>query len=214
MDPGRVISESEYVRVVRFVCGERGFDGVRGQLNAPAASASRGRRYGVQCAALVLLGECGLRVGEIVGLVAADLCQGARILDAVSVRRAISKGGGCRLVPVGERASAALQAYADFAGRVGLFIEAPRFLVHGTPSRGITRRTVQRWTSAWGSRALGRSLHPHAFRHLFCTRVGRVAPIEVVRELMGHSSLKSTQVYLHASGDDLRRAIVDGERER
>jgi len=66
---------------------------------------------------------------------------------------------------------------------------------------------VQRVCAIAGLAFLGFSINPHMFRHTFGTRLMRIAPIEVVRRLMGHACLSSTQVYMHPDSDDLKNAI-------
>ena len=59
----------------------------------------------------------------------------------------------------------------------------------------------------WALKA-GVNLHTHSFRHYFATKlVERGATVRVVQELLGHSSLATTQVYLSVTADHLEDAI-------
>jgi site-specific recombinase XerD len=61
----------------------------------------------------------------------------------------------------------------------------------------------------WAKKA-GVPLHTHSFRHYFATKlVEKGANIRVVQELLGHSSLSTTQVYLSLTADHLEEAILD-----
>lgn len=207
MDPSRVISSTEYDRVVTEVCGARGFAGVRGLLFGDSLSAGGRRRLAHESVALVLLAECGLRVGELVRLVAADVVFQNCVREALAVPASLGHGKGARLVPFSAGAREVLGAFSEFTRRVGLWVEGGRFLVKNVSGNGFTTRSVQRWVKRWGERALGRGIHPHAFRHFFATRLGAVASVRVVQELMGHANLTTTQGYMHVNGDDLRAAI-------
>lgn len=70
----------------------------------------------------------------------------------------------------------------------------------------VSTRTLQRLVARLGREVLGRSLWPHVLRHTYATRMMRVCELRVVQELLGHRSVKSTQVYTHVSSEDLVEA--------
>lgn len=168
-------------------------------LAAPGVSKPTGLR---DRAILETLYASGMRVSEIASLDAADVGSG----DTVKLR---GKGGKERLIFLGRPALRALDDYLA-RGRPALEKAADPsrhkalFLNRGggrlTP-RSI-RRIVGRYARAAG---LGRKLGPHALRHTFATHLLEGgADLRAVQELLGHSSLDTTQVYLHLTPGRLR----------
>lgn len=83
-------------------------------------------------------------------------------------------------------------------------------LRHAPLGRPMTSDAVRKWLAALSRRAgLERVITPHMFRHATATELlARGASIDVVKELLGHSSIRSTEVYMHP-GIDAQRAAVD-----
>ena len=151
----------------------------------------------------------GLRVSELVGLRRGDLERGSRLL------RVRGKGRKERLVPVGERALAALDRYLAAAGRTAGPREEPLFAggaLARTPApaamRPLSARTVQRLVRRRLAQvAAGLGVTPHALRHSFASHLlDAGADLRAIQELLGHASLASTQVYTHVSRKHLQRA--------
>lgn len=153
-------------------------------------------------AILELLYCCGLRVSEAVGLTLKDLD-----LEQGSVR-VKGKGNKERLLPLGSKAQAALREYL----RQRSILEARQekeagesalFLNH----RGgrLTARSIARMLEKYARLlTLFRPLYPHAIRHSFATHLlDAGADLRAIQELLGHSSLSTTQKYTHVSIDRL-----------
>jgi site-specific recombinase XerD len=170
-------------------------------LVAPALETPAGGR---DRALLELLYASGARVAEACGL----------DLDAVDLRQEVvrlaGKGGKERIVPLGEPAVDAIQAYLSAgrpalaaARRPGQPTTAAVFL-NGRGARLGTRdaRTaVQRAATAAG---LGH-VTPHTLRHTVATHLLESgADLRMVQELLGHASLATTQRYTHLSRGRLR----------
>ena len=148
-------------------------------------------------ALLELLYATGLRVGELVSLEWPDLDLAGRVL------RVVGKGGKERMVPFGRPAADALRQWlADWeAVRARAATsedrEEPLFLnARGTR---LTDRSVRRILNrAVDDAALSSGVHPHTLRHSFATHLLEAgADLRTIQELLGHSSLSTTQKYTH-----------------
>ena len=157
----------------------------------------------------------GLRLSELVGLHRGDLDRGARLL------RVRGKGRKERVTPVGERALSALDRYLAAQGRSAGPRDEPLFLgkarasaraVAGSQAavgaRPLSPRTVQRLVRRrLAAVAGGLGVTPHALRHSFASHLlDAGADLRAIQELLGHSSLASTQVYTHVSRTRLKQA--------
>jgi integrase/recombinase XerC len=173
-------------------------------LEAPSADLPLDRR---DRALLELLYATGLRVGELVSLDWRDLDLGARVL------RVVGKGGKERMVPFGKPAAQALGTWlADWERLVDLAAtggDEPVFLDRRGTRLGdrSVRRIVDRHTAAAGVPA---GVHPHTLRHTFATHMlEEGADLRTIQELLGHSSLATTQRYTHVEIERLLRIYRD-----
>lgn len=152
-------------------------------------------------ALLECLYSSGLRLAEITGLDRGDLDRGARLV------RVRGKGRRERVVPIGERALAAIDAYW---ARTGATL-APRDAAVFTGRSGrLSGRTVQRVVARRLAQvAGGLGVTPHALRHSFATHLlDAGADLRAIQELLGHASLSSTQVYTHVTRSRLHKAYA------
>jgi integrase/recombinase XerC len=160
-------------------------------------------------AMLEVLYSCGLRVSELVGLNWGDIDSN------VEVVRVKGKGNKERIVPIGRKALEALELYRARISellapkRRNRFSSAtsatslPVFL--NTRGGRLTTRSVARFVSSY-ARACGIALKtsPHALRHTFATHLlDAGADLRSIQELLGHSSLSTTQKYTHVNLDHL-----------
>jgi integrase/recombinase XerC len=146
-------------------------------------------------AILELLYATGIRVAELCRLDLRDLdLNGARI-------RVLGKGGTERVVPVGDAAREALERYLRWA-RPEIGPEAPsEALFFNRRRKRATPRDIRAVVQKYRALALsGRRASPHTLRHSFATHLMEGgADIRAVQELLGHSSLATTQRYTHVS---------------
>jgi len=153
-------------------------------------------------AILELLYGCGLRVGELCALNEGDLdVDGQRV-------RVFGKGGKEREVPVGDFAADALRSYLlDGRPRLSPAADTSGPLFFNLRGARLGPRSVSAMIATRRSGALaGRAITPHTLRHSFATHLLEGgAEIRVVQELLGHSSLATTQRYTHVS----RRRLFD-----
>jgi len=146
-------------------------------------------------AILELLYATGLRVAECCGL---DLDDVDRQQGSV---RVMGKGGKERVVPTGDVALQALEAWLTVRGqRRGPLFTNPR---GGRLSTRGVHRIVRIRARAAG---IERRVTPHTFRHSFATHMlGEGADLRLIQELLGHSRLSTTQRYTHVSAEHLMK---------
>ena len=156
-------------------------------------------------ALLELAYSCGLRLSELVGLNRGDIDAGSGLV------RVRGKGRRERLVPLGNTARAALDAYvARTASRRSAAASASEPVFLNPRGLRLSGRTVQRVVGRrLGEAASGLGVTPHALRHSFASHLlDRGADLRAIQELLGHRSLASTQVYTHVSRSRLRKAYA------
>ncbi len=143
-------------------------------------------------AILELLYAAGLRVGELVALDLQDVQLDQRLL------RVLGKGRKERLVPFGRQAREALLAYLPERARWrrGRNWTDDALFVNQRGGR-LSDRSVRRILDGAVSRTADlHHLHPHALRHAFATHLLEAGmDLRAIQELLGHSSLSTTQVY-------------------
>jgi len=154
-------------------------------------------------AMLELAYASGLRAEELVTLTVDSVD-----FDAEQVRIE-GKGSKTRLVPVGEPALRALTRYLERA-RPALVHDQQRALLLSKSGRPLSTSDVRRRLRIWSTRAgLGGAVHPHALRHSFATHLlNGGADLRAIQELLGHSSISTTQVYTQVESARLRRAYA------
>lgn len=170
-------------------------DEVRDLLAQPRTDTVLGLR---DRALLTLLYGTGIRASEC-----ATLTEGNVDLRDDTVR-VIGKGGHERVVPLNPQVARALAQYRAARGRVAP--AAAFFRTRG--GRGMSRYAVyERVRSASARARIHRRVSPHKMRHTFATHlVKRGVGLVTIRDLLGHRCISSTQVYLHTTAEDLRRA--------
>jgi len=173
---------------------------------------------------VVLLRDTGLRIGEALGLRGADMhllpdsrALGCTVVGAhVHVRHranpngALAKSRFPRTVPASD---AVLAAYAGYQHeRAGLSGEDGTEMVmvnlyHQPLGAPMTYRAAKGWFERLAA-GCGFPVRPHMLRHTAATNWVRAGiDLDVVQALLGHTSLASTTVYLHARDEDKRRAV-------
>ena len=144
----------------------------------------------------------GLRLAELVGL---DIADGAGMLRQAEVT-VLGKGAKKRTVPVGSRACAALKAWLD--ERAALARAAEPALFVGARGARIAPSSVRHALARWARRlGLSQHVHPHMLRHSFATHLLQSSgDLRAVQEMLGHSSISTTQVYTHLDFQHLAKA--------
>jgi site-specific recombinase XerD len=135
-----------------------------------------------------LVYSAGLRAAEAVGL---DLADVDFDREQLHIR---GKGGKERIVPLGEEAAHLLARYLH---------EARPELVRGAQNAVFVSARGRRLDTSTLRRVFA---HPHRLRHAFATHLLEGgADLRTIQELLGHSSLSTTQMYSHVDGRRLRR---------
>ena len=145
--------------------------------------------------------SCGLRAEEVV-----SLNRDSIDFESESVR-IIGKGQKERLVPVGEPAQKAVRTYLQAARHALSRDTSEAALFLSKSGRRLSTSDVRRRLQVWVARVseLGR-VSPHALRHSFATHLLEGgADLRSIQELLGHSSVSTTQIYTRVEPSRLAR---------
>jgi integrase/recombinase XerC len=168
------------------------------------ARAMEGDAAAVRNLAIVeLFYSTGMRLSELQRLDIGDV-------DGISERvRVLGKGRKERIVPVGQKAIAALHRYEPRRYEVLASSSRPdrRALFVGPSGRRLSVRGIQKIVDGFLERVgEDAGLSTHSLRHSFATHlVDAGADLMAVKELLGHASLSTTQIYTHTSRERLKR---------
>jgi integrase/recombinase XerD len=158
-------------------------------------------------ALIELLYSSGARVSEVVSLNLHDVSSTTEGVATIMVR---GKGGKDRIVPVGSFARRAMDDYLvrirprlnEKKGSEALFLNNGGGRLSRQAAWSIVMRAAERT-------GLEKKVSPHALRHSFATHLlDGGADIRVVQELLGHSSVTTTQVYTLVTIDKLRESYA------
>ncbi len=170
-------------------------------MQAPDTSQPLGQR---DRAILEILYATGVRVSELAGLDLASLDR------AKGEMRARGKGGKERIVLLGQPARDALNLYLREGRPKLLKGKRTSALFLNRSGERLSVRGVQSMLDRCARKAGLKWVTPHLFRHTFATHMlGGGADLRVVQELLGHTSLSSTQVYTHVSQRRAREVYMN-----
>ena len=145
----------------------------------------------------------GIRLSELTGLDIDDVDTHAGTV------RVLGKGNKERIVPIGRKAADAFHLYLN--RRLGLVPPGGKSLESNAlflnrRGRRLTDRGVQKIVAKHLLRATGRRLTPHVLRHTFATHLLNAgADLNAVKDLLGHASLSTTQIYTHVSVEQIKK---------
>jgi integrase/recombinase XerD len=159
-----------------------------------------------------LIYSCGLRVSEVCALQLSDYHKQEQLL------RVMGKGNKQRIVPVGAYAAEALQRYLETA--------RPTLIAHhihehalfiGRRGKKLTRALIWKRCKQYCAIA-GVDATVHTLRHSFASHLLRGgADLRTVQELLGHSDIRTTEIYTHTETEDLLQSYrtyhPDGEAD-
>lgn len=190
-------------------------------LAGPTITTERGLR---DRAILELLYSSGLRVSELIAVKRDDLDMTRRILIVTG------KGRKQRLVPVGKSALSWIESYLCARRQNGNDVSPFLFVnlrcacaicvrinasaSRHNPGRPLHRLSVLKLVTDYAKQAGLSDVSPHTLRHTFATHlIQHNADIRSVQTLLGHTSIDTTQIYTHITGERLR-AVYDKHHPR
>ncbi len=176
-------------------------DSMRRLMDQPDGATPQGMR---DRALLELLYSTGIRLSELIGLNLQDMEMSGGTI------RVLGKGNKQRIVPFGRPARRALEAYLSV--RASLVGKAPPGTLSAEPvfltvrGKRMNPKGVNVLVGKYISRVSEiEKKSPHVIRHTFATHMlDRGADLQAVKELLGHESLSTTQIYTHVSVDRLK----------
>lgn len=156
-------------------------------------------------AMLETLYSCGLRVSELTSLLVSNL-----YLD-LGYLRVIGKGDKERLVPIGEEAAKQINFYRQhMRAQLKIADKAKDVLFLNRRGSAISRVMVFNIIKEAAQKAnISKNVYPHIFRHSFATHlVANGADLRAVQQMLGHSSITTTEIYLHMDTGYLRQTLA------
>jgi integrase/recombinase XerC len=200
-DPGLKLRSPKASRTLPKVVSREAMSGIFERLEPLAV---RDNPAAIQDLLIVeLLYGSGIRVSELVGLDLEDIDYGRKIL------RVTGKGNKQRMVPYSDPASDALALWIR-SGRIQFENEVSKnaLLITSRGKRVGVRQVYALVAELLSDTAVGQA-GPHALRHSAATHLlDGGADLRAVQELLGHSSLATTQIYTHVSVDRLKQGYL------
>ena len=160
-------------------------------------------------AILEILYGCGLRVSEAVGLKLSCL-----YFDEGYIR-VIGKGDKERLVPVGEMAADAVNAYLERRPQP-YNAESDDIVFLNRFGRSLSRQSMFKMVKTMALLAdVRKEISPHTLRHSFATHlVENGADLRLVQEMLGHENLTTTEIYTHIDTTTWHKEVLDHHPRR
>lgn len=152
-----------------------------------------------------VLYSCGLRISELLGLLIPNL-----FLDEGFVR-IMGKGKKERLVPISPRAIRELKVWLDIRKHFDIkkgFED--HVFISRTRGKSLSRISLFIFLQEYTARAgINKVISPHTFRHSFATHLLQGgANLRAIQDMLGHESLKTTEIYTNVDNSHLREQIM------
>ncbi|OIN97593.1 site-specific tyrosine recombinase XerD [Candidatus Desantisbacteria bacterium CG1_02_38_46] len=169
-------------------------------LNMPALSSSGGLR---DKALLELLYATGMRISEVANLRLENLHLKEGYL------KCFGKGGKERIIPVGEKAREAVEKYLE--KKLEKISQQVEYVFVNWRGKKLTRQGLWEIIKGYVRKSgISKKITPHTFRHSFATHLLQGgADLRSVQEMLGHSDISTTQIYLHLD----RRQVQEAYRK-
>lgn len=158
-----------------------------------------------------LLYATGARVSELINLNTLDISTVDTQAGATTTVKLKGKGGKERVVPIGSFAVAAVNDYLVRSRPTLLKVSTQKALFLNQRGGRLSRQSAWNLVAKAAERAgLSDQVTPHSMRHSFATHLlDGGADIRVVQELLGHSSVTTTQIYTLITIDHLRESYAN-----
>lgn len=156
-------------------------------------------------AILETLYGCGLRVSELINLTISGIFFKEEYIKVTG------KGDKERLVPLGHSAANQISRYINFC-RTEIKIKPgyEDFVFISRQGKALSRVSVYNIVKAYAEKAgIKKTISPHTFRHTYATHlIENGANLRAVQQMLGHTSITTTEIYTHLSTQYLRDAIL------
>lgn len=176
---------------------------INGLIEAIDASKPEGMR---NKAIIELLYGCGLRVSELTNIRISNVFADSEFVKIVG------KGNKERIIPIGATALKYIKIYLE-SSRVHIPVKKgyEDYIFLNRRGTGLSRISVFTIIKDLAlASGLKKSISPHTFRHSFATHlIEGGADLRAVQEMLGHSSITTTEIYTHLDRDYLRGVITD-----
>ena len=158
-----------------------------------------------------LLYATGARVSELINLNTLDISTVDTEVGTTTTVKLKGKGGKERVVPIGSYAVAAVNDYLVRSRPTLLKVSTQKALFLNQRGGRLSRQSAWNLVANAAQRAgLSDQVTPHSMRHSFATHLlDGGADIRVVQELLGHSSVTTTQIYTLITIDHLRESYAN-----
>jgi integrase/recombinase XerD len=176
-------------------------DEIESMINCIDKSKIEGQR---NTAIIEVLYGCGLRVSEVINLKLSNLHFSEELIKVVG------KGSKERLIPIGSKAMNSIKIYVE---KVRVFQSVDKayqdFVFISNRSKPLSRVAVFLFIKETAIKAgIKKSISPHTFRHSFATHlIEGGADLRAVQEMLGHSSITTTEIYTHIDRSFLAEVI-------
>lgn len=206
VDPAAMLRTPKIPDVLPTVLNESQAERLMERVDADAAAALSQepdvKRRAIELrdeAMLELLYATGMRVAELAGLDIADVAFGNRTV------KVMGKGGKQRVMPFGAPADRALRGWLEYGRPALAGKSSAEALFLGSRGGRVGQRMVREVVHDRAREAGVPDISPHALRHSAATHMlDGGADLREVQEMLGHSSLKTTQRYTHVSIEQLK----------
>ena len=142
--------------------------------------------------------ETGIRLAELVGMNVQDVDFGAEVL------RVTGKRDKERIIPFGEKMKQSWQTYLE--GRNAIAQPATEAFFLNKKGQRMSRASIEDLVHKYlSSVTTQKKRSPHVLRHTFATQMlNHEGDLQAVKELLGHSSIKTTEIYTHTTFEELK----------
>lgn len=197
-DPSELLEAPRLSRTLPDTLNTHEIDALIDSIDASKPEGMRNK------AIIEVLYGCGLRVSELVNLKISDIYEESEFI------KIIGKGNKERLIPIGNNALKYINIYLHEV-RVHLKIKKgfENYIFLNRTGTSLSRISVFTIIKSLAEKTgLKKRISPHTFRHSFATHlIEGGADLRAVQEMLGHSSITTTEIYTHLDRDYLRGVI-------